>query len=550
MRIFLQLFALLFTVQAMAVAPYGIKGQNQSTIYSNVHQFPNNQVTNLGGIDALVETGNKNILVNPSFEHSTFSTGWTNSAGTFTAETSVLVDGKKSAKLVLAAQTMSLTQSSTLYQAQFADGVQGLASVRIKSDVALSVCVVQAGVVSTSLCLSVPAYNTWGQYKIPFILGATSSGISIASSGAVTGTVYIDDAFVGPQNLLTEVPTCDGSATCETEFSASISAAAAVSNENISTFLTTCSYAAGDTTCLFGSGIFTVAPNCVAIIEASSGSVANISSTSSSQVVVRTKAGGVDTQLAFKLVCQKQGVDYAAAKATSPGFLSRTTDVDILSAKVSTADAVSDENVDFITGNCTDATLGEATCLFNAGTFTVTPNCTCQIVGTGSTTTKECLIDTISNTQAFIFTRSNGAKADLAFNLSCQKTGEDSQAIRNIVGSFKEVMTVPGATKSIDFGFRSSASCTTGNCPGTFFGSTLSSGNITFSATGTYNVSIPAGKCSTTPFCITNLNPFNSHSYKCHMQSSSSTAGIVYCTNSSGTLTNDGFQFNCSCEAP
>jgi hypothetical protein len=196
------ILAFIFSINSWAVAPYGIKGQAQSgTLYSNIHQFPNNQVTNTGGINALVETGNKNILINPSFEHLTFSTGWTNSAGTFTEETVIDIDGLKSAKLVLSSQTMSLTQSSTLYAAQFADGVQGLASVRVKSDVALKVCAIQAGVVSSSLCVDVQANNKWGLYKVPFILGATSNGISIASTGAVSGTVYIDDAFVGAVDL-------------------------------------------------------------------------------------------------------------------------------------------------------------------------------------------------------------------------------------------------------------------------------------------------------------------------------------------------------------
>jgi hypothetical protein len=164
-------------------------------------QVPNNQLTQVDTNKHLNETGNKNILINPSFEHSTFSTGWTNSAGTFTQDTVVEIDGLKAAKLVLSSQTMSLSQSSTLYASQFADGVQGLASVRVKSDVALKVCSIQAGTVSTSNCVDVVANNKWGLYKVPMILGATSNGISIASSGAVSGTVYIDDSFVGAVDL-------------------------------------------------------------------------------------------------------------------------------------------------------------------------------------------------------------------------------------------------------------------------------------------------------------------------------------------------------------
>lgn len=202
MRTLAILFTLFYFLNALAVAPYGFKGQQQSTVlYSNVLQGQNNLVTNMGGINALLETGNKNILTNPSFEHATFSTGWTNSAGTFTADTVVEIDGLKASKLVLSAQTMSLTQSSTLYAAQFADGVQGIASVRVKSDVALKVCSIQAGTVSSTNCVDVVANSKWGLYKVPFILGGTSNGISIASSGAVSGTVYIDDAFVAAVDL-------------------------------------------------------------------------------------------------------------------------------------------------------------------------------------------------------------------------------------------------------------------------------------------------------------------------------------------------------------
>lgn len=200
----IKILVLIFSVASFAAnEPMFIKNQ-QGGAKEKIRDFqsPNNLATKLGTEQFLVETGNNNILSNPSFEHSTFSTSWTNSAGTFTQEASVLISGKASAKLVLSAQTMSLTQSSTLYAAQFADGIQGIATVRIKSNVALKVCSIQAGTVSTSNCVDVPSDNKWGLFKVPFILGATSNGISIASSGgAVSGTVYIDDAFVGVTDI-------------------------------------------------------------------------------------------------------------------------------------------------------------------------------------------------------------------------------------------------------------------------------------------------------------------------------------------------------------
>jgi hypothetical protein len=335
MRIFTFLLALLVYSNAMAVAPYGFKGQNQSTtLYSNVLQAPNNQVTNLGGINALMETGNKNILSNPSFEHSTFSTSWTNSAGTFTKESTVVIDGKASAKLVLSAQTMSLTQSSTLYQAQFADGVQGLASVRVKSDVALKVCSIQAGVVSTTNCVDVKTDNKWGFYKVPFILGGTSNGISIASNGgSVTGTVYIDDAFVGPTDIFQNSSACQ-TADCTTQFSARITSAGVITTENID-FLSGCTKpSTGTYKCNFNASVFTVAPVCVAnrvipgtTLWSSNETIATIGDVSTSSVyILQTSATQFTSEMNF--TCMKQGIDFTTAQQKSNGGTYSSTNAD------------------------------------------------------------------------------------------------------------------------------------------------------------------------------------------------------------------------------
>lgn len=202
------LFTLFYFLNALAVAPYGIKGQQQAaTLYSNVHLFPNNQVTNTGGINALVESGNSNILENPSFEHLNVSTAWTdNGTATGIGTAVAVIAGKKALAYLPSAQTFNLIQSSTLYASQFADGVQGLAMVRVKSDIALKVCSIKAGTVSTTNCVTTKTDSKWGLYKVPFILGATSNGISISSTGAsVTGTVIVDDTFVGAVDLKQDI---------------------------------------------------------------------------------------------------------------------------------------------------------------------------------------------------------------------------------------------------------------------------------------------------------------------------------------------------------
>ena len=146
----------------------------------------------------------ENLLVNPGFESGV--TGWT-TTGTASSESVNVIKGRKSFKIVLANQVLTTTQDSTRYAAQFADGVQGLLTVRIKTLVSgLRVCARQAGVVSTSLCVSVPSNGKWSLIKIPFILGATSNGLSINSNGvAVSGTVFLDDAYLGAQDVKQEV---------------------------------------------------------------------------------------------------------------------------------------------------------------------------------------------------------------------------------------------------------------------------------------------------------------------------------------------------------
>jgi hypothetical protein len=196
------IFLLLTTLTFAANEPVYIKGQAETTALKlRDLQAPNEQITKLGTENFLVETGNQNLLENPSFEHPTVGFGWTDaSTNTKSAETSVVIHGKKSLKIVLSANDVNLTQTSTLYASQFGGTTQGVASIRIKTDVLVKICTVEAGVTSPTNCLNSSLDNQWHVYKIPFVLGATSNGINIfVDSG--TGTVYLDDAFVGAMEV-------------------------------------------------------------------------------------------------------------------------------------------------------------------------------------------------------------------------------------------------------------------------------------------------------------------------------------------------------------
>ena len=339
----IKILVLIFSVASFAAnEPMFIKNQ-QGGAKEKIRDFqaPNNLATKLGTEQFLVETGNTNILSNPSFEHSTFSTSWTNSAGTFTQEASVVIAGKASAKLVLSAQTMSLTQSSTLYAAQFADGVQGIVTVRIKSNVALKVCSIQAGTVSTSNCVDVPNDNKWGLYKIPFILGATSNGISIASNGTlVTGTVYVDDAFVGAVDLSATQSfdtTCDTRA-CTTQLTARLSSNTVSTIDNSGWI--SCSASGDYASCNFAVGTFTVAPSCqVSTLLNSNNTLAPkvLTISSSAITVMASNAANASFNVGnYFISCNKQGADYTSAitamknyeKMTVSSFSSTNADTD------------------------------------------------------------------------------------------------------------------------------------------------------------------------------------------------------------------------------
>ena len=186
----------ILSFNAYAVAPTGIGGEQGTLSYTNNLKAPNYQITSLGGVNSRIESGNTNLLINPSFEHPTVGTGWTTANATASADITNQVDGKKTLSLSVTG-AMLVSQDSTVNAANLT-GLQGVASVKIKATgtTGLKVCPRNAGAAVTGLCVNVTADNTWKHVSIPFILGATSNGIGIATT-ATGGTVIIDDAFVG-----------------------------------------------------------------------------------------------------------------------------------------------------------------------------------------------------------------------------------------------------------------------------------------------------------------------------------------------------------------
>lgn len=496
-------FALLFTSHALAsYVPTSAKGQQQASgTAATTIQVPENQATKVSASATLLETGNKNLLVNPSFEHSTFSTGWTSSGCSALAGSGagLVAHGMNSYRIFCTAATPSLQQESTTNASALA-GSQMLAMVRVKTALTdVKVCAVQDSVVSTTLCVDVQSNDSFAiPYKVPFVAGSTSSGIWIGSASSKSGSIYVDDAFVGPVDLKHDNAAC-ADVFCETEFSATISTTSTVSNENLTDFINgNCTYSSGDHTCTFGTNIFSVAPNCTVSINASSGSIAGITSTSATQVVVRTRTT-VDAQLSFKLACQKQGADYVSAKARTGAYYSATCGaacLDKFSAKFSSGGVASAEDVEWVTGN---ASVASSVYTITVAGFTVAPKCTATTAAGGTNRGVDVNVTSATTVVVRTFAADSGGAIDAAFTLKCEKTGVDFIATRTIVGQFNEVTIAPGVSKPVHRSARlncDAASSILGQ-DGTTWVSAI--GNI--NASGECSVTMVAGSFSTTPHC-------------------------------------------------
>ena len=472
------------------------KSQYDSAVTATEFQVPNNQLTVTASGKYLVESGNKNILLNPSFEHTTATTSWTNDGTEVgVSETTTIIDGLKSLYFNPSSETINLTQSSTTYAANFSDGVQGLAMCRIKSSVALSMCAIQAGTVSTTDCVTTNTDSKWGLYKVPFILGATSNGVSIAGS-SLTGAVYVDDCFVGAENITQNAviigpwtaytPTFTGFGTVSTQdfqwrqvgsgieirgkwtsgTVTSTEARVSLPNGYISTANPTTLTAAGFL--LFG---LNGASSYWTLIEPSVSYLVFSRHSSTSNALTKANASSdFGSSLVFSLTASVPVTALSGAASTYSSQCGANC-VDEFSAQVSVTGVTSAEEVDWINGNVALAS-SVFTGTFTAGIFTVAPNCHATTSSGGFT--KD--VDITSTSTTFVARTSTttlGTAADSAFSVSCKKTGADFTASRLIQGSFKEVNVHTGINKpkTCHYAFGGSAAtlaspveCTTGTC--------------------------------------------------------------------------------------
>lgn len=201
MKNLILIWSLFYMSLVQAAPPTSIKGEAGSASFTQNIVLPNNQVTKQAGINSRIETGSKNLLVNPSFEHATIATGWTFSGGgTPASSTTNLNDGVKSVTTT-STGAWEVYQDSTLY-ATAKSGQDAEASIWVYSATASAVIWVCPRVNGTTPTASVAngcvQYTNLGlpqKLTVFSLFGSTSTGISINGTGAIT--YILDDAYLG-----------------------------------------------------------------------------------------------------------------------------------------------------------------------------------------------------------------------------------------------------------------------------------------------------------------------------------------------------------------
>jgi hypothetical protein len=187
-----------------AIGSIEVGGQEQTPLASLSVAVPNNQATQLAAGETLLETGNKNLLANPGFEHSTYSTGWTiTGAATVsgTTSSSEVLSGKKSFKAVMTGNAVQLTQDTTLYVATLGNVQLFLRMVYTNTAPGAKMCVRKNGVTlsGSNDCVFLATDGVRRTVELAFLGDSTSNGFDV-DTGTTAGTLTVDDVELSTES--------------------------------------------------------------------------------------------------------------------------------------------------------------------------------------------------------------------------------------------------------------------------------------------------------------------------------------------------------------
>ncbi len=592
--------------------PTTIKGSRQTSPTTTFnYQVPNFQATNLGGVTSRIETGNANLLINPSFENPTVASGWTQNQISSIALNGNFVDGAKGVSVTTNNTTATfLSQSISLTNVE----ASGLSRVQMQS----SVWARKNSGIDLYWCVSVDSVEQGCQllqsgtlmlkYTNFFSFAATGSTVVINSYFKSTSSAaYNFDADFAYMGLATDLqsatistPMTDyGPLTITGGTKASSPATDKFYGSRIGPYLfysiqyrqTSSSGAAN------GSGIyrFQIPPATGCTIN----TTVSPAYTGTDMLALRTTIGsgivaisGIGGGFGSPYVYDSNNIAIAAASnlvgnilpiggdtnggANWYGLGNATVDYTVsgvvscvgwdagtsfavtnptpfypsFSAQISSAGAVSSETSDFINGSCSVANTSEFTCSFNSSFWSTAPNCTATGLETGSAAPIVKILTQATTSSVVVKTYNNSASATAyAFNLNCQAT---SVSYGPSVQAINSVVTGSPGVSNIFFGRVAGASDTTG-CTGTCTlydsGGNTSLATPTRSSTGLYSINVNPGVCSTKLSCtITGGDPSNSQTCGRNVSATATTTSYgVYCVQSGVGVVDVVFNFSCAC---
>lgn len=482
------LLAFLFFIQnSLAVAPYGIKGQAQSqTLYSNVHQFPNQNVTNIGGINALVY--DSGLIFDGGFESATAFQGHTIVSGSayFAVVTTAsdVLDGKKTARVTCFNAAPSgvckIEQTVNLGTPRLR-GFPMLLSVRVDSspDQPLTFCAKIDGVEKDC----VTGYK--GYLTIPTLAGVTSVGYTLSKNEYVSPlTSFFDSIKVEITETVTNAPVAGP----RVAYTPTFTGFGTVTNINCgssqigSKAIVDCTFTSSGGTAtearvslpsgltiptglasLFQVGTFSSTdpaffyPTVLAEQGASYLTFGYSTTSSSSGSLAKRNGNGVVSStntLSFTAI-----VPIAQYQASVPTYSDRCRDPrnceTVFSAKVSAAGVVSEENLDWINSNASVTNTATYGLLFSV--FSEAPNCLAIAQESVDATTLGVVerVPATSSGGSWRITAGNTAgPIAAAWRIICQRQGQDyiNAKVNQIVGSFKDYVRTPNtATGKVGF---------------------------------------------------------------------------------------------------
>jgi len=377
----------------------------------------------------------RNLIINPGFENGKNS--WLSSSATLTATTTAanVLYGAASGSILISTnggyvRTKTVAVPTALY------GQACEARVLYKGGDALTTFEVYNRDNELLGSLALKALSAPG-YESVFFPCPTAAQVSgdaddgfiyaqIKQTSAGTHTVmYTDSWYMGGLSML-------GETTLPDVFSAKISSTGIVSLENTDLFNGNCSVAStNEFTCNFNSGLFSVAPVCVATIEtptATNGAIAMVNSVSSSVVVFETvRHDATATAYDMYVHCNKSSVDAKQSVQVYKSIPKVAQNENDFSAKVTVDGSVAtvdSENIDWINGNCVRNGTGDSTCTFIANTFSVAPVCTATV--SSAATGVFAIVSAVSASSVQIKTITDSVgQSNNAYFLRCSKQSTD-----------------------------------------------------------------------------------------------------------------------------